>query len=276
VKELEKFLRDNSREGCIGWDALATAARAFTLTAGKVEEAALETGILPRRYLRNQTTLSIEQQLRLFRSKVAVVGCGGLGGYIIEELARLGVGTIVAFDPDVFAEHNLNRQMLSSLSLMGCPKAEAAAARVQEINPATTLTACRLRFEEDEARVFFQGVMAVADGLDSIKARLELARLCDVLAVPLVHGAIGGWYGQVTTQYPGDRTLQELYGGFSQNQGVEKILGNPSPTPAVIASIQAAEVCKVLMGTGTTLRRKLLTVNLQDMEFQVLEMAENE
>jgi tRNA A37 threonylcarbamoyladenosine dehydratase len=91
------------------------------------------------RYQRNQHTLTVYDQLKLFRSRVAVIGCGGLGGYVIEEMARLGVGTIYAIDPDIFQEHNLNRQLLSSPASLGRAKVEMAAARVAEINPATTL-----------------------------------------------------------------------------------------------------------------------------------------
>ena len=78
-------------------------------------------------------------QLRLFRSRVAVIGCGGLGGYLIEQLARLGVGTLVLVDPDVFEEHNLNRQLLSSPAHLGIPKVDVARERVAAINPAVTV-----------------------------------------------------------------------------------------------------------------------------------------
>ena len=84
-------------------------------------------------------------------------------------------------------------------------------------------------------------------------------------------GAIAGWYGQVTTQSPGDRTLEALYGNWAEGQGVEQRLGNPSFTPAVVASIEAAEVCKVLLGTGRTLRSRVISIDLLNMTFE--EMA---
>jgi molybdopterin-synthase adenylyltransferase len=274
MNQLKGYLRDHASGEYISWNVQMKAAGTFGVSAANVEEVALEAGLLPLRYLRNQKTISTAQQLVLFRSRVAVAGCGGLGGYLIEELARLGVGQLLIFDPDVFAEHNLNRQIFSSISLIGQSKTEAAVSRVREINPSLTLTACNCPFEAPEIRDVFQGVSVVADGLDSIPARLELAKLCDFLAIPLVHGAIGGWYGQVTTQFPGDRTVQELYECSSQKQGIEKMLGNPSYTPAVVASIQAAEVCKILLGLGNLLRRRLLTINLLDMEFNELTMGD--
>jgi molybdopterin/thiamine biosynthesis adenylyltransferase len=83
----------------------------------------------------------------------------------------------------------------------------------------------------------------------------------------MVHGAIGGWYGQIATQFPGEDTLQKIYNRSANGTGVEKGLGNPSFTPAVIASLQVAEVCKIIIGQGTTLTKRKLHINLLDMEF---------
>jgi molybdopterin/thiamine biosynthesis adenylyltransferase len=84
--------------------------------------------------------------------------------------------------------------------------------------------------------------------------------------VPMIHGSIAGWYGQVTTQFPGDKTLQKFYGRYPLEKGIEEELGNPSFSPALVASIEAAEAVKVLLGEGTTLRGRLLSINLFDME----------
>ncbi|HPZ59963.1 MAG TPA: ThiF family adenylyltransferase, partial [Bacillota bacterium] len=72
-----------------------------------------------KRYEKNMMTLSPEENEKLATFKVFVAGCGGLGGYVIEELARLGIGHITAADGDVFEESNLNRQLLSSVALLG-------------------------------------------------------------------------------------------------------------------------------------------------------------
>ena len=89
----------------------------------KVEEMALAQGIIPVRYQRNLNAISIEEQYCcLAKSRVAVVGCGGLGGYVIEELARLGVGFITAWDYDCFEEHNINRQLNAQLNNLGQSK----------------------------------------------------------------------------------------------------------------------------------------------------------
>ena len=265
--ELRDHLLGRSKEGLLSWADQRTAAELYGMSLSQVEEVALEAGLLPTRYQRNRKTLSIEDQLKLLRGTVAIIGCGGLGGYIVEELARIGVGQLRAIDPDVFEEHNLNRQLMSSIAALGQPKVETASARVAQINPAVEVLAVRDRFSRENGRPFLSGVSVAVDALDNIITRLELAEVCSDLGVPLVHGSIAGWYGQIVTQLPGESTLQAIYGRCAEGVGVEKHLGNPSFTPAVVASLQVAEVCKILLGRGTSVTGAMLTINLLDMQF---------
>ena len=264
---LAAFLLREAQGDLLPWSAQRAAAETFGLCLATVEEACLEKGLLPARYQRNRETVSIAQQLRLFRSTAVIIGCGGLGGYLIEELARLGVGRLVLVDPDVFEEHNLNRQLLSSPDLLGAPKVEVAAVRVRAINPAVTPVPVREAFSLDNCRDLLDGAAVALDGLDNFKARQDLSRACRELAVPLVHGAIGGWYGQVATQLAGD-DIEPIMCASEAPKGVEARLGNPSFTPAVVASLQVAEACKVLLGVGNCLSRRMLSVNLLDMSFE--------
>jgi len=268
VATMQDFLRNRADGDLLSWSAQTAAMERFNLPCRVVEELSLALGLLPARYQRNRQSISTAQQLGLFRSRVAVIGCGGLGGYVLEELARLGVGTIVAVDPDVFEEHNLNRQLLATPSTLGRPKVVVAAARISEINPAVTVVPYRLAYDTANGNELLRGSNVVVDALDSIPTRLALAESCADLGIPLVHGAIGGWYGQVTTQLPGDDTLQQIYRHWASGKGVEQQLGNPAFTPAVVASLQVAEVCKLLMGEGKPLRRRKLVINLLDMEFE--------
>lgn len=268
METIQDFLNSRAEGDLLPWRAQVEATERFDLSCRVVEELSLVLGLLPARYQRNRRTISTAQQLGLFRSRVAVIGCGGLGGYVLEELARLGVGTIVAVDPDVFEEHNLNRQLLATPATLGLPKVVAAAARISEINPAVTVIPYRLAYEPANGHELLRGAAVVVDALDSIPTRLALAESCADLGIPLVHGAIGGWYGQVTTQFPEDDTLQQIYRHFSGGKGVEQQLGNPAFTPAVVASLQVAEVSKLLLGEGEPLRRRKLVINLLDMEFE--------
>jgi molybdopterin/thiamine biosynthesis adenylyltransferase len=272
MEELSAALRAAAEGDLLPWTAQQGVAVRFGLSLASVEGHALALGLLPARYQRNRQTISVEQQLRLFRSRVAVVGCGGLGGYVLEQLTRLGVGTIVAIDPDVFEEHNLNRQVLSSIAALGRAKVEVAAERVGQINPAVTLVPLRAAFMRGEAGMLADADVVV-DALDSVSARLDLSAQCAELGLPLVHAAIAGWYGQVVTEFPGAPMMERLYprAGLA-DKGAEKALGNPAFTPAVMASIQTAEVCKILLNTGRPLRGRVISVDLQEMGFDEISL----
>lgn len=267
MSDLPSFLRDRSSNGLLPWSAQFAASQSFSKSVAEVESVALENELLPARYQRNRAMLSLENQRRLFASHVAVIGCGGLGGYVLEQLARLGVGRITAIDPDCFEEHNLNRQLFSSIENLGQPKVAAVVERLGTINPAVTVRACQEAFGLDNGEGLLQGADAVVDCLDNVTIRLELAEVCTLLGVPLVHGAIGGWYGHVCTVLPGALTFDRLYGQNDSSQGVELEMGNPSFTPAAVASLEVAEVCKLLLDKGSILDDRALSIDLLDMEF---------
>lgn len=266
MEALQGFLKNNAAGDFISWQQQQQAAKKFQRTLAEVETVILQMGLLPARYQRNQQMISTAEQLKLFRSKVAVVGAGGLGGYILEQLARLGVGQIVSIDDDVFEENNLNRQLLATPANLGRAKVEAAAERIAEINPAVTLTPVQELFSLANGYSLLEGADCVVDAVDNVTARLELAEVCRALKIPLVHGAIAGWYGHVATVFPEDDSLSIIYRHWTGGKGVEQQLGNPSFTPAVAASLEVGEVCKILLGQGRLLRNRQLTFNLLDME----------
>ena len=266
MEALQTFLKDNVAGDLISWQHQQQAAEKFQLTVAEIEDAILQAELLPARYQRNRQMISTAQQLQLFRSKVVVIGAGGLGGYILEQLARLGVGQIVSVDDDVFEENNLNRQLLSSPANLGCVKVNVAAKRIAEINPAVTLTPIQERFRKDNGAALLEGADCVVDAVDNVTARMELAESCRSLQIPMVHGAIAGWYGHVATVFPEDDSLTTIYRHWKGGKGVEQQLGNPSFTPAVAASFEVGEVCKILLGQGRLLRNRKLAFNLLDME----------
>jgi molybdopterin-synthase adenylyltransferase len=266
MEEVHAFLKNWSQDGMLPWSAHCAAAKQFGVSLAAIEGFALGHGLLPARYQRNRSMISTAEQARLFGSRIAVIGCGGLGGYIIEELARLGVGQIVAIDPDIFEEHNLNRQILSTPATLGMAKVAAARLRVAQINPAVTVTAVQDAFGLANGCELLAGVTVAVDALDSISYRLELAEVSNRMGIPMVHGAIGGWYGHVATQFPGEETVQGIYRHWVAGKGIEQQLGNPSFTPAVVASLQVAEVCKIVLGKGELLRNRKLSIDLLEME----------
>lgn len=226
---------------------------------------------LANRYLRNKSLIDHEEQELLKSKTIAVVGGGGLGGHLVEQLARLGIGRLIVIDGDVFEESNLNRQRFSTESRLGLSKSECIKNEILEINSEVIVDAQNVRIDDKNGLDLLKEADAVMDGTDNVPTRLLLQRLCEELGIPLVHGAIGGWYGQVCVVMPGDRTLSKLY-PREDITGVEKHLGNPAFIPALVASLQVAEVLKFLLNKGEILRNSMLyidTLNNQTMKIEL-------
>jgi molybdopterin-synthase adenylyltransferase len=223
------------------------------------------------RYKKNMSMLTEAEIEGLSRRSVCVIGCGGLGGYVLEMLGRLGIGSLKAIDGDVFDESNLNRQVLSHSKNLNRSKALEAKERMALVNPDVRFDAVADYLTEANAASILPGSDVVVDALDSIKTRFLLQEWAEKLDIPLVHGSLAGWYGQVTTVFPGDRSYEFLY-PVHKGQGEEKVLGNPSFTPALVASLQVSEALKILLGRGTLLRKRLLIVNTLEQEFEIVEL----
>lgn len=239
------------------------------------------------RYDRNLGTITEEEQVLLKQKSVCIIGCGGLGGGIIEGLTRLGVGKLTIVDADVFDATNLNRQVLSHEGNLGRSKAEEGALQMKQINAEVQIRPLQVRLNGQNAREIIKGHDVVVDALDNVQSRLILEEACEKEGVPLVHGAIGGWSGQVAVVRPGDRLLHAIYcddlddgtadgksDGFGckepepVNQDSKPEGGNPSFTPAVIAGMQVAETLKVLLGRDDMLENELLMVDLLTHQYE--------
>jgi molybdopterin/thiamine biosynthesis adenylyltransferase len=228
---------------------------------------------MEKRYARNLGMFSEEEMSTLLTKQVAVIGCGGLGGFIIEMMARLGVKKLLVVDSDVFDETNLNRQLLSDEASMGLSKALQAKKRVALINSSVDVVAVEERLSLDNGGSILTGCDVLLDAVDNIGTRFMLQQLAEELEIPMIHGAIAGWYGQVSTLFPGDRTMGVIYPhGEENDKGIEVQLGNPSFTPALIASIQVAEAVKVLIGRGEVLRKTLLYIDTLHQEYEKVQL----
>lgn len=221
------------------------------------------------RYSRNKNLMSDDEIILLSQKKVCVLGLGGLGGYIVEMLSRIGVGSLTLVDGDVFDETNLNRQLFSSMNNLGNSKALEAEKRVKGINPLTKVIPVYEFVDSSNAMKIIADHDVIVDALDSIDLRKYIAKVCTELNLPLVHGAIAGWYGQVATIYPNDTTLDILY-PKDIKRGIEKELGNPSFTPALVASIQVSEVIKLLLNRGDLLRNSFMMIDLYTNDIEVI------
>ncbi|MFH1216072.1 MAG: HesA/MoeB/ThiF family protein [Pseudomonadota bacterium] len=265
VSELQKRTIDNI---LLFADVLALAGE-YKMNPAQVEQAALENDIWPEAYLRHRGLFSSIEQHRLLGSTVAIIGCGGLGGHVFEELIRLGVGRIIVVDPDRFAAHNLNRQLLCTIDELGRLKVEAAVRRAAAVNPSVTVIPLARRFS---AKVIghLRQAQLVIDCLDSVVDRHELADFCFTAGIPLVHGAVQGWYGQIGVQKK-TSLIKKIYPHIPASDKVKET-AVLSCTVATVASLQAAEAVKLLLNLESRLTDSWKSVDLLGCDIEEIDL----
>ncbi len=265
----EEVCPDGICRRVIGLEQIALLALESGAPINLLEQRCLQVEIVPSRYLRNLGTLGYDGQLRLLRSRVAVLGLGGLGGLITELLARMGVGRLILADGDVFSEDNLNRQVLSSEGNLRRRKAEVAEERVRELNAGVDAIGVTEHLTAPAMAKLLAGVDVAIDAMDSIASRYELQAACAEVGVPMVHGAIAGHVGQVMTVLPGDTGLDILY-GEARGHGLEAATGNPATTPALVAALEVQEAVKILTGIGEPLRHGFLFLDVEHNTYEFI------
>ena len=138
-------------------------------------------------FSRTELLLGKNAMEKLKNAKVAVFGLGGVGGYVVEALARSGVGALALIDHDTISITNINRQLLATHSTIGQFKADAAAARAKDINPEISVTAHKVFFGPDTLDQFdFSQYSYVVDAVDTVTAKLALIAAAKKANVPII------------------------------------------------------------------------------------------
>ena len=201
------------------------------------------------RYDRQLIEFSQEEQARISKSTVGLVGCGGLGTSVSTALSMAGVGKLKIMDSDVPDITNLNRQFIYCETVLSGeephPKADIMAEWIHKLNPDVDVVAKRSRFDEITWD-FYDDCDVIVDCLDSIRYRLLVNKYCVEKGKPLVHGGISGFTGQLMTMIPG-RTpcLNCILGSVPESSTPPASLGAIVMT---IGSLEASEVLKLLIG----------------------------
>lgn len=197
---------------------------------------------------------------RLAACRVTVVGLGGVGGYVVEVLARSGVGALTLIDVDKVEESNLNRQIAALSKDIGRYKAEVLAERVEEINPRCKVNAVCEMLTESNCAALVDGSSYVADAIDSLAAKAALAVYCTGKGLPIVSamgaGNRAGWCDfRVADIYKTDYDpLAKKFRKMMKERGVRKLDVCFTQTPPVqtggtVASMPfAPAACGVRMG----------------------------
>ena len=244
----------------------------YGIAGRDVEIAALESEILPQRYSRNLKTVSLGQQARLLRSSALVVGLGGLGGVVVELMARMGVGALHVIDGDRFEESNLNRQVLCTGQTLGETKVSAAVDRIQSINPSIAVFSYDGFLTEKTGPAIIERADLVVDCLGGVTERLMLEKVTKEGGRPLISAAVAGLSGHVMTVFPEDRGLELIYGDPRDLSpaGAEAVLGCPPQGVTLLAACQCSEVAHVLLKQEGVLRNRMLAIDLDDFTFEIV------
>jgi sulfur carrier protein ThiS adenylyltransferase len=217
--------------------------------------------------------LGVEGQQKLAKSRVAVVGMGGLGTVSSLYLALAGVGYIRVIDHDIVELHNLHRQILYAPKDLHCSKVEVAAKRLGQVNPLVMVESFSEKVQSSNIERLLAGVDCVVDGLDNMPARYIVNRACAKNSIPYIFGAAADMEGNLTVFSPPQTGCLEclmpnrLTAADKQMQTYNNTHGVIGTTPGIIGSLQATETIKLLTNTETSLKGKLLICDFKDMDF---------
>jgi adenylyltransferase/sulfurtransferase len=218
-------------------------------------------------------------QDRLRRSRAVVVGIGGLGGMAAMLLTRAGVGSLRLVDPDFPSWDNLHRQVLFNEQdvVAERSKVQAAVAYLGSLNQDVALEPRLEALQPANALELLRGADVVLDGLDNAQDRYLLNEACWHLGIPLVHAGVVRSQGQLLVVRPGQGPcLRCWFPSLSEPRDSSASMGIIGPAPACLASLQAAEALKVLLGDEAHLLEGLLAVDLWPLSFRLISWRQRE
>lgn len=228
-----------------------------------------------RRYSRQISVDEIGEsgQNRLLSSKVAIVGCGALGSMVAMQLAAAGVGNIVIADFDTIDISNLQRQFFFKTEEAGASKAEKLALRMTEINPECTIRIIKRMIDRKLAYEMFADCDFIVDATDNPASKMMIEEVSDLLGKHCCVAGVSGFHGQIMTIRPGGLKFGDVFSQEADSEFMPCSIGGViGPAAALCASVQATETIKFLTKSGETLEDRLLTFNLLDNSFRLLQL----
>ncbi|HTX60989.1 MAG TPA: HesA/MoeB/ThiF family protein [Methanobacterium sp.] len=215
---------------------------------------------------RQKELINKKEQLKLKNSKIAVIGCGGIGGAAMEMLARMGAEKLLIVDKDCFDLSNLNRQLMSNSKNIGKSKVFTSKERLLSINPQIDVEAIDGELNAHNVDDLLKDCDVVVDALDNLISRIIICRVVYDLEIPFIHGAVHGTMGQITTFTSKTPQYEELFKLPSCNQDltdevvslIDKLNLNPppviGPVPNIVGCLQSFEALKILMGNSNLIK----------------------
>ncbi len=215
--------------------------------------------------------VDVAGQARLLQSRVLLLGAGGLGSPAAMYLAAAGVGTLGVIDMDVVDQSNLQRQILHNMDRVGERKVDSAKKTLTALNPDVNVVTYDVRLGADNVLDIFSGYDLVVDGTDNFPTRYLVNDASLKLDIPVVHGSIFRFEGQVSVYLPHDGPCYRCQvpepppAELAPSCAEAGVLG---VLPGIIGSIQAMEAIKVLLGIGEPLAGRLLAYDALEGTFR--------
>jgi adenylyltransferase/sulfurtransferase len=231
-----------------------------------------------RRYSRHLSLpeVGLAGQKKICSTSVLCIGAGGLGSPVALYLAAAGIGKLGIVDFDVVDFSNLQRQVIHDTTSVGRPKTESAKETINRLNPNVEVVLHHAKLTSQNAFDILRPYDIVVDGTDNFPTRYLTNDACVLLKKPNVYGSIFRFEGQATVFAPhlGGPCYRCLYPeppppGLVPSCAEGGVLG---VLPGIIGLIQATEILKLALGTGTTLLDRLLLYDALDMKFRELKL----
>lgn len=218
-------------------------------------------------------------QRKLLDSRVMILGAGGLGSPAALYLAAAGVGTLGLVDHDQVDISNLQRQVLHSTRTVGNLKVESARDTIRALNPDVSVETLDQRLGASNALDILDGYDIIIDGADNFPTRYLINDVSIHLQIPVVHGSVFRFEGQVSLFDPADGPCYRCL--FPEPPAPElapncEEAGVLGVLPGVVGTLQAAEAIKWLVGVGESLAGRLLTLDVLSQRFRILRFGKNQ
>ena len=218
-------------------------------------------------WARQKLMFKPEEQEKIREMVVMIVGVGGLGTHQAQELQRIGVKKIYLVDFDLISPGNLNRQIFYGRKDLKGYKVDVAKKYLDQFELGTEIIAHNQQLNPQMEIPL--DVNIIFDALDTFKARLILETLAEQYQLPLIHGGVYAWYGQVTTIIPGQtKKLSTIFPATEEQEQIPAF----SPLVALIASLQVIEGVKVYLHDEQILANRLLLIDASDYSFEMINL----
>jgi molybdopterin/thiamine biosynthesis adenylyltransferase len=214
-------------------------------------------------------------QHKLGKSRVLIVGLGGLGSISSYYLAAAGVGCLRIVDCDDVSLDNLNRQILHSTLDLNRAKTDSAAEKLRRLNPECCIEPVGAHIGEDNGFLLADGCDLILDATDNLASRHVLNRISLARRIPLIYGGINGWNGTAATFIPRKTCCFACL--FPPEDLRKQETGIPvlGPAAGVIASIQSMEALRILLGLSPQLAGRLLDFQGKEIRFRTIRLEKN-